>query len=206
MPRILLLSPLPNRRRTTPPSRRRSFPPRGRVELPLHRRRTRSPRLAGATWSSGSRARGGRRWRQYRSPSPQRPVQCVVGHWPAIVIGVQLIADQRRAISGFGVGLTPSATKSPPEVVQHAVNVSLGIVGHNGRGMHDKTLRSSRYYVGSIPTGFRVGAGFDSDRAIVETETAWGVPAGVGPPVLFLPANTARHLVGISVGIGRHQR
>jgi hypothetical protein len=46
---------------------------------------------------------------------------------------------------------------------------------------------------GSIPVG-----------AIVETRTAWGVPAAVEPAVLFLPANGARHLVGISVGIGRH--
>jgi hypothetical protein len=30
------------------------------------------------------------------------------------------------------------------------------------------------------------------------------MPAAVEPSVLFLPANTARYLVGISVGIGRH--
>src|SRR5712671_5829007 len=48
---------------------------------------------------------------------------------------------------------------------------------------------------GSIPVG-----------AIVETGTAWGVPAAVESPVLFFPANTARHLVGISVGIGSHRR
>jgi hypothetical protein len=40
----------------------------------------------------------------------------------------------------------------------------------------------------------------------VETGTAWGVPAAVEPAVLFLPAITARHLVGISVGIGSHRR
>jgi hypothetical protein len=33
-----------------------------------------------------------------------------------------------------------------------------------------------------------------------------GMPAAVEPPVLFLPANGVRHLVGISVGIGSHQR
>jgi hypothetical protein len=48
---------------------------------------------------------------------------------------------------------------------------------------------------GSIPVG-----------AIVETGTALGVPAAVEPAILFLPANTARHLVGISVGIGSHRR
>jgi hypothetical protein len=47
---------------------------------------------------------------------------------------------------------------------------------------------------------------FDSEAgsipvwAIVETGTASGVPAAAEPSVLFLPANTARHLVGISVG------
>jgi hypothetical protein len=29
---------------------------------------------------------------------------------------------------------------APPEVVQHEVSVSLGIVGHNRWGTHDKTL------------------------------------------------------------------
>jgi len=43
-------------------------------------------------------------------------------------------------------------------------------------------------------------------ETIVEIRTAWGVPAAVEPAVLFLPAITARHLAGISVGIGRHQR
>jgi hypothetical protein len=52
---------------------------------------------------------------------------------------VQQIAYLRPAISAFGVGLAPSATESPPEVVQHEVSVSLGIVGHNGWGTHDKT-------------------------------------------------------------------
>jgi hypothetical protein len=31
--------------------------------------------------------------------------------------------------------------------------------------------------------------------------TAWGVPAAVEPAVLFLQANAAHYLVGISVGI-----
>lgn len=44
-------------------------------------------------------------------------------------LDVQQIADQCRAISAFGVGLAPSATESTPEVVQHEVSVSLGIVG-----------------------------------------------------------------------------
>jgi hypothetical protein len=55
-------------------------------------------------------------------------------------LDVQQIADQRRAISAFGVGLAPSATDSTPDVVQHEVSVSLGIVGHGGWGTHDKTL------------------------------------------------------------------
>ena len=48
---------------------------------------------------------------------------------------------------------------------------------------------------GSIPVG-----------AIVETGTARGVPANGEPAILFLPANTARQLVGISVGIGSSRR
>jgi hypothetical protein len=44
-------------------------------------------------------------------------------------LDVQQIADQRRAISAFGIGLAPSATESTPEVVPHEVNGSLGFVG-----------------------------------------------------------------------------
>jgi hypothetical protein len=32
-----------------------------------------------------------------------------------------------------------------------------------------------------------------------------GAPAAVEPAILFLPANTARQLVGISVGIGSNR-
>jgi hypothetical protein len=49
-------------------------------------------------------------------------------------LDVHQIADQRRAISAFGVGLAPSRNESTSEVVRHAVSVSLGIVGHNGGG------------------------------------------------------------------------
>ena len=78
---------------------------------------------------------------------------------------VQQISDQRRAISAFGVGLAPSATESIPEVVQHELSVTLGIVGHNGRGTHDKILpcprvimlgRSRRDF-GSEPGSISVG-------------------------------------------------
>jgi hypothetical protein len=101
-------------------------------------------------------------------------------------LDVQQIADQRRAISAFGVSLAPSATESTPEVVQHKVSVSLGIVGHDGWGTHDKTFPRSRDIMfgrsrrefesepGSIPVG-----------VIVETGTAWGVPTAVEPAVLF---------------------
>jgi hypothetical protein len=70
---------------------------------------------------------------------------------PLSSLDVQQIADQRRAVS---VGLEPSATESTAEAVQHEVSVSLGIVGHNGWGTHDKTSLTSRYYVWSIPPGF----------------------------------------------------
>jgi hypothetical protein len=59
-------------------------------------------------------------------------------------LDVQQIADQRRAIRAFGVGLAPSATESTPEVVQYEVSVSLDIVGHNGWGTPYKTLPRPR--------------------------------------------------------------
>jgi hypothetical protein len=40
----------------------------------------------------------------------------------------------------------------------------------------------------------------------VEIGTAWAVPAAEELAVLFLRANTERHLVGISVGIGNNRR
>jgi hypothetical protein len=61
--------------------------------------------------------------------------------------------------------------------------------------MFGRSRREFESEPGSIPVG-----------AIVETGTAWGVPAAAEPAVLFLPAITARHLVGISVGIARHRR
>jgi hypothetical protein len=74
-------------------------------------------------------------------------------------------------------------------------------------GTHDKTLprprdimfgRSRRDFEsepGSIPVGGDCG-----DRIGI------GVLAAGEPAVLFLPANTVRELVGISVGIGSHRR
>jgi hypothetical protein len=48
---------------------------------------------------------------------------------------------------------------------------------------------------GSIPVG-----------AMVDTGTSWAVPAAEELAVLFLRANTERHLVGISVGIGSNRQ
>jgi hypothetical protein len=61
--------------------------------------------------------------------------------------------------------------------------------------MFGRSRRELESEPGSIPVG-----------AIVETGTAWGVPAAGGPAILFLPANTARQLAGISVGIGSNLR
>jgi hypothetical protein len=58
----------------------------------------------------------------------------------------------------------------------------------------------------SIPPGFRVRAGFDTVRGAAETGRAWGVPAAGESAVLFLSANTACQLVGISVGIDSRRR
>jgi len=64
----------------------------------------------------------------------------------------------------------------------------------------------------SIPEVVQHGISGESEpgsipvEAIVETGAAPGVPAVVESPILFLPANTVRHLVSISVGIGSHRR
>jgi hypothetical protein len=74
-------------------------------------------------------------------------------------------------------------------------------------GTLDKTLpRPRNIMLGRSRRDFESEPGSIPVGAIVETGTAWGVPAAVEPPVLFLPANGARHLVGISVGIGSHRR
>jgi hypothetical protein len=65
---------------------------------------------------------------------------------------------------------------------------------------------TSRYWVWSIPQQLRSEPGSIPIGAIVETGTAWAVPAAEELAVLFLRANTKRHLVGISVGIGSNRR
>ena len=49
---------------------------------------------------------------------------------------------------------------------------------------------------------------FESEPGSIPVGAIWhrGVPAAGEPAVLFLPANTVRQLVGISVGIGNNQR
>jgi hypothetical protein len=83
-------------------------------------------------------------------------------------LDVQQIADQRRAISAFRVGRAPSATLSIPEVVQHKVSVSLGIVGHNGPGTHEKTLLWPR----DILLG-RSRRDFESEPGSIPVERLW---------------------------------
>jgi hypothetical protein len=55
------------------------------------------------------------------------------------------------------------------------------------------------------PEAISSRAGFDSSRAIVESRTAWAVPAAEELAVLFLRANIERHLLVFllaSVAIG----
>src|SRR5277367_3058529 len=63
-----------------------------------------------------------------------------------------------------------------------------------------------QYYIRSIRRDFESEPGSIPVGAIVETGTTWAVTAAEEPAVLFLPANTARYLVGISVGIGSSRR
>ena len=60
--------------------------------------------------------------------------------------------------------------------------------------------------VRTAPPGFRVRAWFDSDRGDRGDRNGMGRACCRGTAVLFLPANTARQLVGISVGIGSNRR
>jgi hypothetical protein len=141
MPRILFLSPLPSWRRTSS-SRRRRFFIRVFGELGVHYIAVERALLV----------EQGRRGRAEAVRAVVAAGASIAAHIRSALfsvlsdigtpssLDVQQIADLRRAISAFGVGLAPSATESPPEVVQHEVSVSLGIVGHNGWGTHDKTL------------------------------------------------------------------
>jgi hypothetical protein len=141
MPRILFLSPLPSWRRTTS-SRRRRFFLRVVGELGFHYIAVERALLV----------EQGRRGRAEAVRAVVAAGASIAAHVRSALfsvlsdngtpssLDVQQIADQRRASSAFGVGLAPSATESTPEVVQHEVSVSRGIVGHNGWGTHDKTL------------------------------------------------------------------
>src|ERR1700733_13109344 len=118
-------------------------------------------------------------------------------------LDVQQIAEWRRPISAFGVGVAPGATDSIPEVVQHEVSVSPGILG--AQWSMTGPPSTSRYYVRSISTGssqrrvrFQSGRLWRSERH--------GRAYCREPPVLFLATNTAHHTVGISVGIGSNTR
>jgi hypothetical protein len=66
---------------------------------------------------------------------------------------------------------------------------------------------TARYYVWPIPPGFRVRARVRfRSGAIVKTGTAWAVPAAEEPAIFIFRANSARHLVGISAGIGSNRQ
>jgi hypothetical protein len=88
-------------------------------------------------------------------------------------LDVQQIADQRRTISAFGVGLAPRQQSRP---------------------RNSPSRRHFESEAGSIPV-----------RTLWRPERHGACPAAGEPAVLFLPANTARLLVGSSVGIGNNR-
>jgi hypothetical protein len=95
--------------------------------------------LVGSKRSSGSRARtvvaaGASIAAHVRSGL----VQFVVGHWHAIVIGRP--ADRGSASRDQRFRSRSRARRNDPRSLEHEVSVSLGIVGLNGWGTHDKTL------------------------------------------------------------------
>ena len=130
MPRILFLSPLPSWRRTTS-SRRRRFFLRVVGELDFHYIAVERALLV----EQGRRGRAEAvRAVVAAGPVSQPMIRSALFSVLSDIgtpssLDVQQIADQRRAISAFGVGLAPSATELTAEVVQHEVSVSLGIVG-----------------------------------------------------------------------------
>jgi hypothetical protein len=69
-------------------------------------------------------------------------------------------------------------------------------VGHNGPGTHEETLLWPRdILLGRSRRDFESEPGSIPVERLWRTGTAWGVPAAVGPAVLFLPAITARDLL-----------
>jgi hypothetical protein len=74
----------------------------------------------------------------------------------------------------------------------HAISAfGVGLAQSATRLLPEPARRKFGSRPGSIPVG-----------AIVETRRAWALPVAKELAVLFLRANTARHLVGICVGIG----
>ncbi len=141
----LVLVASPSWHRTTSSRRRRLFSPRrGRVGLPLHRRRSalfvEKGRRGRAEAVRAVVAAGA----SIAAHDPQRLVQCVDGHWHAIVIGRPADRGSASRDQRFRRRSRAKRNRVTPEVVQHEVSVSLGIVGHNGWGTPDKTLPRPR--------------------------------------------------------------
>ena len=111
---------------------------------------------------------------------PQRLVQRVVGHWHAIFVGRPADRGSASRDRRFRRRALRAHDKDPPLTPQ--------------------------YHVRSIPPGFRVRAGFDSGRGDCGDRNGMGRANAGEPAILFLPANSARRLVGISVGIGSSRR
>ena len=114
-----------------------------------------------------------------RSPCPQRLV--------GTPSNVQQIADERRTISSSASVSRQAQPSSPPK----SFSTSKCLAWHKPLPRPRET--GVRLRVCSIP----VGRFWRPERHL----------ARLAPrSLLFLPANTARYLVGISVGIGRHLR
>src|SRR5882757_10215690 len=97
--------------------------------------------------------------------------------------------DGRAGLSQPVGETTRYARPMPPEAPMAAPDHLGGRMCHEHYARQDPPL-TSRYYVGSIPTGVRLRAGFDSGRGDCGDWNGMGVPAAVEPAVLFLPANT----------------
>jgi hypothetical protein len=105
--------------------------------------------------------------------------QRVVEHWHAVVIGRPADRGSASRDQALSASASRAHDKDPPLISR----------------FHDSQSRRER-----------VSAGFDSGRGDCGDQNGMGEPAAGEPVDLFLPANTARHHVGISVGIGSNTR
>jgi hypothetical protein len=160
--------------------------------------------------------------RRTTSSRHQRFFLSVVGelgfNYIAVERALLVERDRRGRVEAVRAMVAAGAVSQPMSAAPRSVccrtlaRHRIGRPADRGSAPHDQRIwrRSRARATDSAPVivpapAFRVRARFDSGRDIVETGTAWCLPCSRGAGCLFLPANTARLLVGISVGIGNNR-